>query len=101
MLVALFFFFRDGEAMAGHVRDLLPMEREHKEAIAGRLYATLTAVVQSMRVTAGTQGVLAGLSYWASGRGFGVVLGVITGLSSFLPLAGPAFVWTGAAHDLR
>jgi len=97
MLVALFFFFRDGEAMAGRVRDLLPMEREHKEAIAGRLYATLTAVVQSMLVTAVTQGVLAGLGYWASGLGFSVFLGFITGLASFLPLAGPAFVWTGAA----
>src|SRR5439155_1386225 len=70
---------------------------EHKEAIAGRLYATLTAVVQSMLVTAVTQGVLAGLGYWASGLGFSVFLGFITGLASFLPLAGPAFVWTGAA----
>ncbi len=55
------------------------------------------AVVQSMLVTAVTQGVLAGLGYWASGLGFSVFLGFITGLASFLPLAGPAFVWTGAA----
>jgi predicted PurR-regulated permease PerM len=97
MLVALFFFFRDGEAMAARVRDLLPMERAHKEAVAGRLYATLTAVVQSMLVTAVTQGVLAGLGYWVSGLRFSVFLGFITGLASFLPLAGPAFVWSGAA----
>ena len=97
MLVALFFFFRDGEAMAGRVRDLLPMEREHKEAIVARLYTTLTAVVQSMLVTAVTQGVLAGLGYRACGLGFSVFLGFITGLASFLPLAGPAFVWSGVA----
>src|SRR5436189_5190794 len=97
MLVALFFFFRDGEAMAGHVRDLPPMERGHKGAIAGRLYTTLTAVVQSMLVTAVTQGVLAGLAYRVCGLGFSVFLGFITGLASFLPLAGPAFVWSGAA----
>jgi predicted PurR-regulated permease PerM len=30
MLVALFFFFRDGERMAGRIRDLLPMEPKHK-----------------------------------------------------------------------
>jgi len=97
MLVALFFFFRDGEAMAARVRDLLPMEPVHKEAIAARLYATLTAVVQSMLVTAVTQGVLAGLGYWVSGLSFSVFLGFVTGLASFLPLAGPAFVWSGSA----
>jgi predicted PurR-regulated permease PerM len=97
MLVALFFFFRDGEAMAARVRDLLPMEPVHKEAIAARLYATHTAVVQSMLVTAVTQGVLAGLGYWMSGLSFSVFLGFVTGLASFLPLAGPAFVWSGSA----
>ncbi len=97
MLVALFFFFRDGEAMAARVRDLLPMQPVHKEAIAARLYATLTAVVQSMLVTAVTQGVLAGLGYWVSGLSFSVFLGFVTGLASFLPLAGPAFVWSGSA----
>src|SRR5262249_3175322 len=56
MLVALLFFFRDGEALAGRLRDLLPMERAHKDAIFTRLYATLTAVVQSMIITSVTQG---------------------------------------------
>ena len=48
MLVALFFFFRDGEVMAARLRELLPMEPAHKEAVFARLYTTLTAVVQSM-----------------------------------------------------
>jgi predicted PurR-regulated permease PerM len=98
MLVALFFFLRDGEAMAGAVRDLLPMERAHKEAVFARLYTTVTAVVQSMIVTALTQGLLAGFGYaWIGGLTFSVFLGFITGLASFLPLAGPAFVWSGTA----
>jgi len=98
MLVALFFFFRDGEAMAGALRDLLPMERAHKEAVFARLYTTVTAVVQSMIVTAVTQGVLAGIGYaLIGGLTFSVFLGFVTGLASFLPLAGPAFVWSGTA----
>jgi predicted PurR-regulated permease PerM len=98
MLVALFFFFRDGETMAVRLRDLIPMERAHKEAVFARLYTTLTAVVQSMVVTAATQGFLAGVGYWLiGGITFSVFLGFITGLAAFLPLAGPAFVWSGAA----
>lgn len=98
MLVALFFFFRDGEAMAARIRDLLPMERAHKDAVFDRLYTTLTAVVQSMIVTAVTQGVLAGIGYAVIGAlDFSVFLGFLTMLSSFLPLAGPALIWSGAS----
>ena len=98
MLVALFFFFRDGEAMAERLRELLPMEQAHKDAVFDRLYTTLTAVVQSMIVTAVTQGMLAGIGYWLiGGIDFSVFLGFLTMLSSFLPLAGPALVWSGAS----
>src|SRR5882724_10216223 len=74
------------------------MEPAHKEAVFARLYTTLSAVVQSMVVTAATQGVLAGLGYWLiGGLSFSVFLGFLTALASFLPLAGPAFVWSGTA----
>jgi predicted PurR-regulated permease PerM len=98
MLVALFFFFRDGEAMSDRLRELLPMEREHKDAVFNRLYTTLTAVVQSMVVTAVTQGLLAGLGYWfIGGLQFSLFLAFLTMLGSFLPLAGPALIWSGAS----
>ena len=98
MLVALWFFFRDGEAMAQGIRDLIPMEPEHKDTVFARLYTTLTAVVQSMVVVAVTQGVLAGLGYWLiGGLDFVLFLGFVTGFASFVPLAGAAVVWIGAA----
>lgn len=98
MLVALWFLFRDGEAMAQTLRDLIPMEPEHKDAVFARLYSTLTAVVQSMVVVAVTQGVLAGFGYWIiGGLDFAVFLGFVTGFASFVPLAGAAAAWIGAA----
>src|SRR5262249_39995458 len=101
MLVALFFFFRDGEAMSARLRDLLPMEPEHKDAGFSRLYTTVSAVVQSMVLTAVMQGLLAGIGYaLVGGIDFSVFLGFLTGLASFLPLAGPAFVWGGVAAYL-
>lgn len=98
MLVALFFFFRDGERMAERARELIPMEPEHKDAIFSRLYGTLTAVVQGMIVTAAAQGLLAGVGYWLiAGISFSAFLGFATGLASFLPMAGPALVWGGVS----
>ena len=101
MLVALFFFFRDGERMALLIGDLLPMEPAHKRAIFDRLYTTLTAVVQSMVATAVVQGTLAGIGYrLLTDIPFALFLAFLTGLASFLPLAGPAFVWGGVATYL-
>ena len=98
MLVALWFFFRDGEAMAAALRDLLPMEPEHKDIVFARLYTTLTAVVQSMVVVAASQGVFAGIGYWLiGGLDFSIFLGFVTGMASFVPLAGPAIIWSSAA----
>lgn len=98
MLVALFFFFRDGERMADRVRELLPMEPAHKRVIFGRLYDTLTAVVQGMVLTAVAQGTLAGIGYWLiADVPFALFLAFLTGVASFVPLAGPALVWGGVA----
>jgi predicted PurR-regulated permease PerM len=96
MLVALFFFFRDGERMAGRIRDLLPMEPKHKAVIVGRLYDTLTAVVQGMILTAVAQGVLGGIGYWLiADLDLALFLAFLTGLASFVPLAGPVLIWGG------
>lgn len=98
MLVALFFFFRDGERMAAAVRDLVPMSGEHKRAIFGRLYDTMTAVVQSMLVNAVVQGVLAWFGYWLiGGLQLSVLLGALTAFSSFIPMAGAMAVWASCA----
>ena len=98
MLLALFFFFRDGDRMSVVIRDLLPMGEEHKHVVFARVYDTLTAVVQSMIVNAVAQGVLGGFGYWAiGGLPFGVFLGFLTAIASFLPPFGGAFVWVPAA----
>jgi predicted PurR-regulated permease PerM len=97
MLLALFFFFRDGDRMSAILRDLLPMDPEHTDEVFTRVYDTLTAVVQSMVVLAVVQGVLGGFGYWAiGGLPFGVFLGFLTGVASFLPPFGAAFVWVPA-----
>jgi predicted PurR-regulated permease PerM len=98
MLLALFFFFRDGDRMSAVILDLLPMDEKNKHEVFARVYDTLTAVVQSMVVLAVAQGILGGFGYWAIGAlPFSVFLGFLTGIASFLPPFGAAFVWVPAA----
>jgi predicted PurR-regulated permease PerM len=91
---ALFFFFRDGERLIASLRRVIPMEESHKGAVFGRLYDTVSAVVQGTLVTAAAQGTLAGIGYWVLGVPFAVVLGCATAFISLLP-AGAAIVWVG------
>ena len=46
LAVSLFFFFKDGEAVAAWVLALVPMEKGHKDRILARLSDTVTAVVR-------------------------------------------------------
>ena len=96
MLVMLFFFFRDGRRLYFTFRDLLPMEPEHKDAIFGRLYEALSAVVQGMTVTALLQGILAGFAFWVLGLPFALFLALASGIFSFVPVGGAALVWVPA-----
>lgn len=93
---ALFFFFRDGARIIGGIRGMLPMEPEHQDMLLGRLYDTLSAVVQGTLVVAVAQGVLLGLGFWALGVPFALVLGCAAAFFSLLPVGSTA-VWGGVA----
>jgi len=93
MSFSLFFLFRDGEGFYRTLRDLIPMEPEHKEEIFQRFYETVSAVVQGMVATAVVQGFLAGVGFWALGIPFSFFLGCASALFSLQPIGGAAVVW--------
>jgi predicted PurR-regulated permease PerM len=94
---SLFFFFRDGEGLYNTLRDLIPMEPEHKDEIFQRFYETVSAVVQGMIATAVAQGVLAWIGFWALGIEFSFFLASAAALMSMQPLGGSAVVWLPCA----
>jgi predicted PurR-regulated permease PerM len=96
MQIMLFFFFRDGRKLYFAFRDLLPMEREHKDAIFGRLYETLSAVVQGMVFTSMLQGLTAGMAFWALDLPFWLFFAVASSVASFIPMGGAALIWVPA-----
>jgi len=97
MTFSLFFLFRDGETLYRTLRDLIPMEPEHKDAIFVKLYEAVSAVVQGMIVTGATQGMLAGIGFWVLGLPFTFFLGCASAFFSVLPIGGAAVVWVPCA----
>lgn len=93
LVIAVFFFFRDGPQLARGVVNLVPMEERDKRMVIDRLDETLTAIVRSAFITASVQGTLAGAGFAVAGVGFPVLLGFATALLALVPFAGAALVW--------
>ncbi|MCC6764903.1 MAG: AI-2E family transporter [Deltaproteobacteria bacterium] len=93
MVFTLFFLFRDGERMYRALRNMIPMDPAHKDAIFSVLYQTLSAVTQGMVATALAQGVLTWVALWALGLPYTAFLGVAAGILSLVPFVGAAGVW--------
>jgi predicted PurR-regulated permease PerM len=97
MLFLLFFFLRDGDALLGRARRLIPLDEERKGRLFRQLSGVTRAIVVGTSVTALLQGVLIGVGFTIAGLPSPVVFGVLAGLLSMLPVGGAAFVWGPAA----
>lgn len=95
-VMTFFVFLRGGVRFVRQLRDIVPMERAHTDAILSTLLDTLSGVVQAMLATALAQGLLAGVGYWLCGIPFSLLLGVLSGFVSLIPYAVP-LVWSSCA----
>ncbi|MGG5820822.1 AI-2E family transporter [Falsiroseomonas sp. HW251] len=92
-----FFFFRDGPAMAEKVQAMMEKLGGAKTRHLFQLTADVTqGVVYGLLGTAVAQGVLTTVGFWIAGVPQPVLLGVITGVISILPVGAP-LVWIPAA----
>ncbi len=97
MVMAVYFFFRDGHRIVRWIADLVPMEEEYKWRIIGRLDRTMSAIIRGAFVTASAQGALTGLGLAVAGVPFPVFLGFAGALLAVVPFVGASLVWGPAA----
>jgi predicted PurR-regulated permease PerM len=97
MVLAVYFFFRDGHRMVRWIADLVPMEEEYKWRIIGRLDRTMSAIIRGAFVTAAAQGALTGIGLAVAGVPFPVFLGFAGALLAVVPFVGAGLVWAPAA----
>jgi predicted PurR-regulated permease PerM len=96
MLFALFFFFRDGDAIMAALRQALPFESEQSERMIAEAGELIQASVIAGFIVAALQGALGGIMFALLGLGAPVFWGVVMAFSALLPV-GAGIVWLPAA----
>jgi predicted PurR-regulated permease PerM len=96
-LFTMFYFFRDGRDLLRRLRFLIPLDREHQNAIAIRFSTVARATVKGTLVIAVVQGTLSGLTLWMFGVRSPILWGVVATLLAVLPMIGSWLVLYPAA----
>ncbi|KAB7624369.1 AI-2E family transporter [Alkalilimnicola sp. S0819] len=99
-LFSLFFFIRDGSAMLGRVRRMIPLPIADRERLFSHVAEVTYAVIYGNVLTAVVQGLMVGVGFAVTGLPSPVVFGALAALFALLPLAGTPLVWGPAVIAL-
>lgn len=89
--VVAFYLLRDWDRFVAYIDSLLP--REHTDVIreqARRIDSVMAAFVRGQALVALADGIVYAIGLSLAGLQFGLVIGLATGLLSFIPFVGPA-----------
>jgi predicted PurR-regulated permease PerM len=96
MLVAIYFFFADGEAMTAGVMRLIPLDLRHQHELLNEFGVISRAVVLATLLSALAQGLLTGIGLWFVGIESVIFLTVLAVLFALVPFVGAMAVWLPA-----
>ena len=96
MLLALFFFLRDGESILAGVGRVLPLSDAEMNKLLARVNTTILAAVYGRVFIGFVQGTLGGLIFALVGLPAAVFWGAVMSFLSILPMLGSFIVWIPA-----
>jgi predicted PurR-regulated permease PerM len=97
MLIAMFFFFRDGKAYYNTIIDLLPFTRKQKDDVTRKFADTFSAVINGVFLIALLQGIMTGIGFFLFRIPFSIFWGFLAALLALIPIGGAALVWVPGA----
>ena len=92
-LYLLFFFLRDGRAIADTLVRALPLGDARERRLFSRFAAVTRATVKGTFTVAAVQGALGGVAFWALGIGSPILWGAVMAVLALVPAVGTALVW--------
>jgi predicted PurR-regulated permease PerM len=100
MLLAVFFFLKDGPDFLEKARNYLPFSEQDKSRLIAKIKDMVISTVYGGVVIALIQGVLGGTAFYFLGINSPVLWGCAMTVMSFLPLFGTFSIWGPAAGYL-
>ena len=88
-----FFLLRDGAMYVQRVGEFLPLYAEDTQCLFDRTRDATVAVVRGLLLTALLEGAIATFGYAMMGIQGAVLLGVLTGFASVVPVVGTSSIW--------
>jgi predicted PurR-regulated permease PerM len=97
VIFLLFFFFKDGRAMATALFELLPTDEAGRERISSSLQSMLAAIFRGSLLCSLAQGMAGGIGWAIAGLPSPALAGAAMAAFSLLPVGGTAIVWLPGA----
>jgi predicted PurR-regulated permease PerM len=91
-VLALYYFFKDGDKFRKKIVDFIPLTQEFKDQILQRLELTINSVIKGTLIVAIVQGVLVGIGFAIFNVPNPTFWGLVSVLASLIPTLGTAIV---------
>lgn len=95
-LMAIFYFFRDGDRLVNYLRSLVPLGKTYREELFGKLAHLSYGIIYGLFGAAILQGLLVGFGFAVAGFHNAAFWGLIAALFSPIPYLGTMIVWLPA-----
>lgn len=92
VLIAMFFFYRDGKKLHAFALKWSPLANNYDEGVIAKVKLAVDSVVKGSLATAIIQGVLVGVGFALFGIANPVLWGVIASVAAFVPVVGSAII---------
>lgn len=92
MILAMFYFFRDGDKFRAHFIGLSPLSDRYDRTILGRLESAVNAVVRGVLLVAFIQGIITGIGFAIFGIPNPILWAAVAAIAALVPTIGTALV---------
>lgn len=93
ILLSMFYFFRDGEAVVGWMKELLPLAEAQQQLLIRRFHEVVKGAVLGNTLVAALEGMIGGFVFWLVGIPAALLWGTLMAVLAYLPLVGATIVW--------